>query len=62
MHVQPYNYCPYCLSAFFGAVVLLSVPGLAGASTPLGAPWVGLLLTPLGSALLRKLLAPARPR
>jgi hypothetical protein len=56
MRAETWMLCPYCLIALIGAVVLLAMPGLAGSVTPLGAPWVGLVLIPIGSALLRRLL------
>ncbi|PIV33444.1 MAG: hypothetical protein COS34_07660 [Lysobacterales bacterium CG02_land_8_20_14_3_00_62_12] len=60
MRANTWMRCPYCLTALIGAVVLLAIPGLAGSVTPIGAPWIGLLLIPIGSALLRRLLTSPR--
>ena len=50
------RFCPYCLTALVGLVVLLSIPGLATSATPFGNTGLLLLGIPLVSAVLRRVL------
>jgi hypothetical protein len=56
------RFCPYCLTALVGLVVLMSIPGLAGTVTPFGKTGVLLLGVPMISALLRRLMLGATRR
>jgi hypothetical protein len=54
MNKSPSHFCPLCVLALLGLVVLLGVPGLASVQTPLGPASVLVLWIPLLSALLRQ--------
>ncbi len=47
------GFCPYCLSALIGVVILLGIPQLADVNTPFGKASLLLFWIPLLSACVR---------
>lgn len=50
------RFCPYCLSALIGLVILIGIPELAEVTTPFGKMSLLLLWVPLLSACVRHAL------
>mgnify|MGYP000340490712 CR=1 FL=1 len=47
------RFCPYCLSALIGVVILMGIPQLADVTTPFGKASLLLFWIPLLSACIR---------